>query len=1518
MTARAILPTVLCAAMALWCSLPKLRADGPEAPPAGATVLRARYEGTVAADTATFVVRVDARRLGDAWGELALPPGDYRLASWSCEPAGAVRLLSEGTASKFLLQGEGDTRLEIRLELPVVRNGAVCALEVPLLPAAAAQVELVVDGRDLEFAVSPDAPMETPGADGNRVRVAPAPGRSVTIEWHPRDAQASAGPAFRIQDRTRFHVGAGVVEAAGRYRLVVERGGVERVALRVDALASVLAVEGESVSQWYMEDRPDHRLLHIRFAPRVTRETVFRVRHDAPIAALPGVATLAPPAVVDAREQSGTVALDADQELAIREDGAAGVERIEPAALQAAFPEAARVIRAGWNYSRLPATVTLAVERKQPRLRVAVESSVLIEKDALVLRSVIAVTVDEIGANTLRFRRPADLEILTVTGASVRDWRASDDVLEVHLVKRSLGTVAFQVEASAATPGRGEVALPRLELLDAVGAEEVIGVVARGETAVDPAGVVGMAQIDAGELPSWLRETGSRLGYRLRERTGEVRVSVAPLEPEVRAQVLSRYRIEADRVSARHHVLADVARAPVFAADLRLPTGQEPVKVEGAAIRDWTFRESDRVLHVEWTGGRLGALDLAIETEDRRATAPGTATLGGVVWQGAREQRGWAAVGGDEEIDFASVGVERAGEMPVTQLPEELRAGGPRLAYRCAEPTWSVRVSAQPLDPRIQARSVTVAEIRRGLVTVLCVADLTVERAGVRRLRVALPPGALNSRVDADGLQGRRFEEGVWELTFIGRRKGALRITAGWEMPVPDDDPQVRVTPVTIAGVERMEGTLLVARDQSGAEVEMIRAEGTSAIRREDLAEEFRDAALAYTHLLAFARTPVEAVFRVTTHARGQVEAAHMGLVDLHTIVQPDGDALTYLSTRLTNTNKQYLELGFPDGVSVWGGEVNGEPVKISVGAPGKVRFPLPRVSSGQIQCDLSVTWIEKVGALGLASKPSFQAPVSDVKMEGVRWSVHLPGGYHMLNSDGSLRLVAVQPGFEAPRLFARMQRALEASVPTGLMVLAEWLLKLGAVLVGAVLLCAILLWLRDRLADYGIGSFGRSLALGLLVLSFGVMVLTVYGRQMARLFKASTQSLDRGAPMPSAQSEAREINTSFELSGMGSAGGGGGRAGRDEIERPAGLVQNGPLDQKRPASREGAAAQYGEEATAVEEAQDTIGNFRQDRKAKEGKGVHDAIEPKTETTDHNESSDQEDLVAGEVDMQRQRGQRANDRLKQLERVAKESEEAERRAGDDSDVGATRQAGGRLEQALAGKKAAAPPAGPADPGASPENAARSDLEKIQVDPRKDADKAAEVADRPGADSFAGVIAPERQPSTAPEPKPTTPEQPPVTPEPNLGLLHAQSNLQAADAMPFRRVERGMCEAALPIAVSFPIAGTHQVQFEELALAGGDARLQVWCVATGMSLGIQLSLVGLIGLGLIGLGMARPRAGLLVAALACAALMFGVRGTEGALAPYLTAAAGSAWMSFAVLGIKALAQQAWRGVPVLRA
>ncbi len=1492
-------------------------AQAPFAPPSGASVLRASYEGRVVGEEAVFTLRIDARRMGDSWGEVPFPAGEYRIDSWTCEPAGAVRMLDSGSTVKFLLQGDGDVRIDVRLTAPVARSERRATVEIPLIPAAAAVVEFEADGRDLVFLASPDAPQEILGEARNRVRVAPAPGSSLNLEWRPRDGQADAGATYRVEDRTLFQVGAGVVEALGRYRIVVERGGLDQIAFRLASQAAVLAVEGDAVARWYVENRDQDRLLHVRFVPRITRETVLRVRHDAPIDGLPGTFVLEPPAVEGAREQAGTIALAADAELATREEGTRAAERIETAAVQSQFEGLAQTVRAGWRYARLPAAVTLGVERKTPRLRVSSESSVMIEKDTLVLRTVAAITIDEIGASALRFRRPADLEILTVTGKAVRDWRASGDLLEVNLLRRTLGTVALQVEAAAALPGRGEVVLPRLDLLDTVESTDVIGVASRGETAVETAATAGAAQVNPKELPAWLQQVGSRLAYRLRERKGEIKVAVSPLAPETRVEVFTLYRVESDRISGLHRIAADVSRAPVFAVDLTLPPGQEPVKVSGAHVRDWTFRDADRTLRIDLKAGRTGALALAVETESRVDTTKAASPLGGLVWAGAKEQRGWAAFAAAGEIEVTAAGTDQVGEIPIGQLPGELRATNPVLAYRCAGATWSVRVAAKPLTPRIQARSTTVAEIRRGLVTALCVADLEVERAGIRRLRVTLPTGALNSRVDAEDLQGRRFEDGAWELTFAGSRKGAVRITMGYEMAVPDDDPQVRVSPPEIAGVERMEGVLLVARDQSGAEVELVRGQGTTALDRQELPEEFRDASLAYTHMLRFARTPAQAVFRVTTHQRGQVEAAQMGMCDLHTIVQPDGDALTYLNARLTNTDKQYLELAFPDTATVWGGYVDGEPVKPSLGEGGKIRFPLPRATAGRIQCDVSVVWTQKVGALGLAARPSFRAPESDIKMEAVRWAVYLPGGYHMLDAEGSLRLAAVEPGMEAPRLFERMGRILKEAVPPWLITALAWILGIGlavGTLAGA---CAFLLWLRDALRAYEIHPLIRFGAIAALVVAVAAGLVVTVGKRSARLFKAASMSLDEGAPSQSRAAD--RINTEFTLRDMGeqdiAASSGYAAPGAAAPEPASGPAQREHRRNLRGADQKNREKELADDGrSASEEA--TIGNYRQQRKgdrAAADKPQQIADEP----MDHNETADQEEFAEAGRDYQNVRGNIADARLKDLERKA---EERRPREADRYDDGQLAQAGDKLERALKGKKSAPAPA--ADPDLEMEKQAAA---KGGAAPAGETSAGGMQPPSTDEGRFAGGKSantpsprPSKQPGRASElasrtesPLPSDPESPPTPdvktpPATNLGLLHAQSTLQAADAIPFRRVERGLCEAALPIAVSFPVAGTRKVQFQEMSLAGGDARLDVWCVAAGTSLAIQLGTVGLLGVGLIALGWAWPRAGALVAGVALAAVAFASSGADAPLAPYLSVAAWSSGASLLLLSAKAIA------------
>ena len=1581
----------------------------------GSAALRAAYSGRAVGDRAEFTVRIDARGFEGAWGEVRFPSSDVRIGTWSCDPPASARLLSDGAAPKFLLQTEGECRIEAVISVPIVHAGELASLELPLVSAATYTVEFAAEGRDLDFAVDPESPLEVSGEASNRVRVAPGPGDSLTLRWFPKARRSEFGPAFRAEEQTFARVANGVVDATSRFRLSVERGGLERLAIRLTPRAGVMAVEGEAVSQWYVENRAEDRLLHVLFSPRIVRESWIAVRHDAPLDAVPGTVVLAPPEVIGAREQTGTVGVAADPELSVREEKVEGAERVDLASLRATFSGGADSLRTGYRWSRLPAAIALQVERRVPRLRASAESSVLLEKEALILRSLELITIDEIGTSTLAFRVPADLSVLGISGKDVRDWRTTGDTLQVNLIRRTLGTVAIQVEAQAATAGRADVVIPRLELLDAVESSEVVGVTPRGDISVETEAAGGVAQLDPKELPEWLRKLGSRLAYRYRERKGAVTVKVTPLTPEARVQVLSRFRVESDRMSGSHAISADVSRAPLFAIELAMPAGQDPLKVEGGTVRDWTFRDSDRTLRVELNAGVKGPVGLTVFTETLRARPDAAVALGVPTWKAAREQRGWVALAASEDIDLTPQTAKNLGEAAPGDLPAELRREGPaRLAWRLADGAWSAKVAAAPAEPKITAKDVTIVELRRGLLTALCLVDLQVERAGLRRLSLRLPADAVNSHVDAEGLQSKHLVGGVWDLTFAGSVRGALRLKVGYERPVAEGAPEVVLTPLEIAGVEHHTGTVLVARDESGSEVALVRTEGMGPIRKEDLPAELRDAGLSFTHLLAFPKGDARAVFRVTSHERGAIEEAHMTTCDLHTLVQADGDALTYLTGHVTNTSKPYLELDFHGKASPWGAYVDGEPVKLGKGEKDKVRVPLPRNNGGAPrECEVSVVWTQKMDPLGFLSRPSFKAPATDVKMETVRWAVYLPDGYHIMGSGGSLRLANVDLGLEAPDLFARMGRALETAVP-------RWLVDaVGAAVpyalggLGLLVAVVLLLRLRDQLSLWGVGPGMRFATVVCLLLVCAVTVTTMYGQKVARLFKSATQSLDSGRPMASEARMSRsqesapgwgydgaskgQINTQFTLAAMER-----GRAeGQSGYEMTAGLVAAEPQ--------------------ADAPAQQTIGNYRQKvavvSESESRKGANKEMDPARES-DHNESADSEDAT---IDFQSTRGNVADRRLRDLEQAAanakgtlgkldmdeallveeekernadgrlyaadrlekalvgksqqmenakKAKEEFKKKADEqkqmkdalsgESEVGEhmlaassddkRRRAGLRSGDDSGGDEAgyesgadAAPAEKPGEyaggagggSGAGGTLAGRSSSRPRTGRPsdKSGAPRAAEPPAAPGApqpatsmpgDAYArtaggaepasdpdsGALAYGTEPSGRPGTKtPSKHESPrlPIEPTRNLGLEHAQAALQSVDATMLRRVERGLCEGAVPIAISFPVGSARKLEFSEMALAGGEARLDLTCVSGFASLSIQLGTVGLLAAGLLIPLWGKPMRGALVAGLALGIAFAARSAFDAPMQPYVNAALWTSGAATSGLVLRALAR-----------
>ncbi|MCC6807214.1 MAG: hypothetical protein IT381_07305 [Deltaproteobacteria bacterium] len=151
-------------------------------------------------------------------------------------------------------------------------------------------------------------------------------------------------------------------------------------------------------------------------------------------------------------------------------------------------------------------------------------------------------------------------------------------------------------------------------------------------------------------------------------------------------------------------------------------------------------------------------------------------------------------------------------------------------------------------------------------------------------------------------------------------------------------------------------------------------------------------------------------------------------------LLSPEGTLLTDLSVTLRNRLRPSLVLALPEGATVVSALIDGQPVKPSRDAGGRLTLPLVR-SGGDDRLrpfTVQLALEQNVGRLGWIGRPTLALPSVDLPISSLRWVVYVPerNVYSRLEGDLDGQVLAGEASWHQPSTHSEVLRAQATVAP--------------------------------------------------------------------------------------------------------------------------------------------------------------------------------------------------------------------------------------------------------------------------------------------------------------------------------------------------------------------------------------------------------------------------------------------------------------------------------------------------------
>jgi hypothetical protein len=405
-------------------NLLKAQGAAEDAPPVDYVFAPASYTATVTDGRVTYQAEVEIEVLAKRW----------TLAPLGSVGTGVASVLVDGKPAQLVVRDEtlhaifsepGKFKLQLAGEVPLTNRDGRQRLDLPLLPSPLAMLSLEVPVAGLEFeSESAIAPKSTE-AGQRTTYTATFQGGGAAIEWRPRPA-ADRPPRLYSQAQTILFAETGLVRAESQLSVEIAHGPARSLQIQTGATASIIQVAGKGVVGWSEETEAAQKFITVRLAKPTLGEQSLTVLYEFDVAEGGKPTPLDLAQLSGARRSEGLVAVslvDALELAAIHTD----MTRVGVAQLptQLANPRRGTLAMA-YRYTAQSPAIALSLRelKQQPAKRFATTNTLVsVRPGQLACEAIIQYELLHQGIDRLEVALPADIEVLAVSGTSLRDHR---------------------------------------------------------------------------------------------------------------------------------------------------------------------------------------------------------------------------------------------------------------------------------------------------------------------------------------------------------------------------------------------------------------------------------------------------------------------------------------------------------------------------------------------------------------------------------------------------------------------------------------------------------------------------------------------------------------------------------------------------------------------------------------------------------------------------------------------------------------------------------------------------------------------------------------------------------------------------------------------------------------------------------------------------------------------------------------------------------------------------------------
>jgi hypothetical protein len=640
------------------------------------------------------------------------------------------------------------------------------------------------------------------------------------------------------------------------------------------------------------------------------------------------------------------------------------------------------------------------------------------------LNSLFNYTVIQGKLSNLELKISAGLNVLSVTGENIQDWKVVEDkeagnTLIVILSRHYEDSYSVAVEAEKVLPDfPSKFSLPSAIPQKTLRIDGYLAFGTNGAIKLIVDKTSGLNQIDNSAFPSVFEmrkktkdlPKRSLFTYKFSGEKYSLETSADNIMPSYTVDLNYVLTFKDEDLLVRAILSLDIKDAPLRELLIRYSNDMTVNRVEGrsAMADDYELFEKDgqNWLKIPFAPETIGKADLFINFEKSMKKSAST-KLPSFFIDKAKSVRGYIMLSANRGLSLSAEDLKNLRRIPTGSAP--LREPGLQHAFRFKDQDWDGKVTVVHEQVNIVSEVFHVGSVGEGTLYGSSIFTYHVSGAPVDKIQLKVNPLLKNLEFTGGGIIDWKMIEDkpefqTWQVNFREKIFGDYTLLATYETPLSGSDTKYRMGELNTSGAGAESGFIALTSVRNLKVSSLKNADNVIEIEASEIPDEYKGF-LQNPILKAyrFAGTPHWIDLDISSYSSQQMINIAGDHAKYTTRIDRNGQAVTTAEYRIKNSSLQFLSMELPEKSELWTVKVNDDKKRVSSSGDGKYLIPLPRNQNTDDPIKVEISYAQKNGELGKSADLKLSAPALNLETMFSRWIVQVPDNYNLTEYGGNM-----------------------------------------------------------------------------------------------------------------------------------------------------------------------------------------------------------------------------------------------------------------------------------------------------------------------------------------------------------------------------------------------------------------------------------------------------------------------------------------------------------------------------------